>query len=147
MEGLLGDLLAKQMVEAHHRAGTYALIPPPPQSALTGAPKEQGLGPSYSSIHNPSWIVPISIGVGTLLFFMALVIASIFGYEVPAAAKWLASVVIAFGGSLSVGLFGGKAGARGSIQIPGSGQNSFRFYAVGAIASFLILLVLARIVL
>lgn len=145
MEGLLGDLLAKQMVEAHHRAEDSTAAPTSTRSATTGSLRGYDTEAGSSSYDRRSaQKAPILIGVLTLLFFMALLGASLFGFVVPESAKWLASVVIAFGGAMSVGLLGGKAGARGSIQIAETSQGTLNFNLTGAIACFVVLLLLAR---
>jgi hypothetical protein len=81
-------------------------------------------------------------GILTLVFFMAMVVASLFGYNVPANSRFVVVVVLAFGTALSFAFFGGTAAAHGSIPIPFSEQKPIAFSVTGGIAVFIIVLAL-----
>jgi hypothetical protein len=65
----------------------------------------------------PWWIAMAGVIFGgvTLLFFMAVAVAALFGHEVPAESRFLILVVLAFGAAMAAGFFGGKAAAKGMI--------------------------------
>jgi hypothetical protein len=65
----------------------------------------------------PWWIAVAGVIFGgvTLLFFMALAVAALFGHEVPTESRFLVLVVLAFGAAMAAGFLGGKAAAEGKI--------------------------------
>jgi hypothetical protein len=92
----------------------------------------------------PGWfaIAGYIAGVITLLFFMGLVVGSIFNYTVPPGGRFAAVVVLAFGIALSFAFIGGDAAGKGSIPLPFSKKKPFVFSVAGGIAAFVIVLVL-----
>src|SRR5207244_12130948 len=63
----------------------------------------KSLAGDTAEVSIPSW-VPIAgyvAGCGTFLFFMALVVASIFGHQVPHESRFLVGLLVAFGASLT----------------------------------------------
>jgi hypothetical protein len=81
-------------------------------------------------------------GLLTLLFFMAIVVSSLFGHEVPINGRFSVIAVLAFGAALSFAFIGGTAAAHGSIPIPFSEQKPVAFSVTGGIAVFIVVLAL-----
>jgi hypothetical protein len=78
-------------------------------------------------------IVGVVCGIVALLFFMALVFMSAWGRVVPHGEKYLVIIVLALSGSLSAGLIGGNASARGVIQIPFVEESPLTVAFTGAV--------------
>ena len=95
----------------------------------------------------PSWfpIAGYCTGVVTLLFFMALVIASVFDHTVPQGGRFAVIVVLALGAAMSVTFLGGEAAARGDIPIPFSKTRPLAFSATGGISVLIVLLALGYV--
>jgi cytochrome bd-type quinol oxidase subunit 1 len=55
------------------------------------------------------------VGAGTLLFFMILVMLSIFDNQVPCESRFLISIVLALGASFSTALMGGSVALEGRV--------------------------------
>jgi hypothetical protein len=92
----------------------------------------------------PPWfaIAGFIAGVLTLLFFMGLVVASLFSYTVPSGGRFAVVVVLAFGAALSFAFVGGSAAGKGKIPLPFSKKNPLVFSVTGGIAVFVIILTL-----
>lgn len=84
------------------------------------------------------FLTGIAFSCATFLFFVALVLMSIFGYTIPNSSRTLLCVVLAFGAGLSSSLLGGRAVARGDIAIPIIGRNPIYLSITGGIAVFVI---------
>jgi len=93
-----------------------------------------------------NWIVALGGGFGglVLLFFMCLLVLSIFGKQVPCDSRFLVVVVLAFGAALSASFLGGAAAAQGSIPIPFAQTKPVHFSVAGGIAVLLIFLLVGR---
>lgn len=94
----------------------------------------------------PNWVVIAGAVFGglTLLFFMLLIVMSVFGLEVPCDSRFLVVVVIAFGVALSITFLGGAVAARGSVPLPFISRHPFTFSASGGIAAFIVVLTLSN---
>jgi len=92
----------------------------------------------------PSWFpkAGYSTGLLTLLFFMVLVVAGIFGHEVPPHTRMLVVFVVSLGLSLALSFIGGDAAAKGSIPLPFAKQRPIAFTASGGVAVFLVALLI-----
>jgi hypothetical protein len=90
----------------------------------------------------PKWVTVAGAIFGgvSMIFFMALVIASLANYEVPAASRFLVLIVLSFGAALSVGFLGGSAVAHGKIPFPGALKNTIAISTAGGVAVLLILM-------
>ncbi len=76
----------------------------------------------------------------TLLFFMSLLLLSVFGRPVPHDAHFLVTIVLALAGALSACFLGGNASARGVIPIAGTKDHPLRVAVTGGVAVLIILL-------
>jgi hypothetical protein len=84
----------------------------------------------------PKWF-PIAgavFGGCTLLFFMGVVLASIFGHDVSLQGRFIVVIVWAFGTALSSAFLGGYAAAKGSIPFPFVREHPVQFTVGGGIA-------------
>ena len=90
----------------------------------------------------PSWFKTAGFGFGgvTLVFLMALVIASMWGHTVPPESRFLVHLVFALSTSFCAAALGGDAAASGKIPI--FKKNPLAFSATGGIAVLVIVLVL-----
>lgn len=146
MEGLLGDLLAKQMVEALERAAS-------PQRRTMGSSGSVAQASARQTHSERSMRKPdmFSVKLGalfggfTLLFFMLLIILSLQGKSPPGDVRYLVVTVLALSGGLSAAFLGGNASARGSIPFPGAKQHPVRFAFVGAAAVMIVLLIVGKL--
>lgn len=88
----------------------------------------------------PGWVPKAGFisGLVTLLFFMALVIASILGFSIPKTERFLCVIVFSFGLALASSFLGGYAFARGKMPLPFSKDSPIKFYITGGIAVFVI---------
>ena len=93
-----------------------------------------------------AWIIVIGavLGAITLLFFMALVLMSMFGRQVPCDSRYLVVTVVAFGAALSAGFLGGAAAAKGSIPLPFAQDHPLTFSVSGGVGVLVILLILGN---
>lgn len=91
----------------------------------------------------PSWFQPAGfiIGLLTLLFFMGIVGASIFGFVVPDSQRFPVLIVFALGCALSGSFLTGKASASGQLPFFGD-KNPLAISATGGIAILIIVLIL-----
>jgi hypothetical protein len=92
----------------------------------------------------PKWF-PIAGGIfafATLLFFMALVVASTFNHVVPADSRFLVIVVLSVGSALSFSFLGGSAIAKGNIPI--LSKYLFEFTVSGGVAVLVIILIVGN---
>jgi uncharacterized membrane protein len=91
----------------------------------------------------PTWFQAAGFicGVLTLVFFMALVVGSLFGHVIPKESRFLVSIVFALGCALATTFLGGEAAASGKIPI--GKENPLAISATGGIAVLVIVLVLA----
>jgi hypothetical protein len=90
----------------------------------------------------PHWfpVAGFFSGILTLLFFMGLVVAGIFGHNVPSESRFPVVIIMAFGLALDVSFIGGDAAAKG--QIPFFKDSPVVFTVGGGIAAFVIALLL-----
>jgi hypothetical protein len=90
----------------------------------------------------PSWfkVVGFIFGGITLLFLMALVVASMWGHTVPCESRFLVHLLFALSASFCTAALGGEAAASGKIPI--FKKNPMAFSATGGIAVLVIALVL-----
>jgi fido (protein-threonine AMPylation protein) len=147
MEHLLSELLARQMVLALERAeapNTHS----PVERAKRQIDIERNDKPTRRSTEalRASWVPKAGMGFAAvaLLFFMVLVVMSIWGHVVPGEAHYLVVIVLAFSGALSAGFLGGNASARGVIPIPFVNQSPLSVAFSGGIAVFVALLLLGH---
>jgi thiol:disulfide interchange protein len=90
----------------------------------------------------PRWFAKagfISAAV-TVLFLMALVVASVLGHQVPKESRSLVSLIFALGAALAVTFLGGNVAASGKIPI--AEEYPISFSATGGVATLIILLAL-----
>jgi tetratricopeptide (TPR) repeat protein len=92
----------------------------------------------------PQWfpLVGVAFGAITLLFFMGLVIASLFRVEVSLASRFPVVVVLALGAASATTFLGGWAITEGYLPLPYAKDRPLRFSAGGGVAVLLIILVL-----
>lgn len=90
------------------------------------------------------WVVIAGaiLGTITLLFFMGLVLLSVFGKQVPCDSRYLVVTVIALGAALSTGFLGGAAAAKGGIPLPLAREHPLTVSVSGGIGVLVILLAL-----
>jgi hypothetical protein len=96
----------------------------------------------------PGWapVVAGIIGVMTFLFFVALSATSLVYRPLPPAGRFPAEVVLALGGAVSSGLFGGYTAVNGPLPIPFAHNSTpVQISVVGGAAILIILLVLGKI--
>jgi len=146
MEYLLGDLLAKQMVLALQRAEAPNLDQIGRAKKEIESIKKDRHNRTRSSAEALRSTSAFNIGAAsgglTLIFFMGLILLSIFGHPVPKDARFLIVIVLAFSGGLSVGVLGGNASARGTIPLPGANEHPLTVALTGGIAVMVILLII-----
>lgn len=96
----------------------------------------------------PSWapIAGMIFGGLTILFFMALIIASTFGKIVPSSSKLFVLAVLALGVAMTLAFIGGEAAAKGKLPIPYLNHNPVEFSVAGGIAVFVIIFLLGNAV-
>jgi hypothetical protein len=78
-------------------------------------------------------------GALTLVFFMALIVASLFGKVVPSSSKFFVLAVLALGVALALAFIGGEAAARGRLPVPFLNHHPVEFSVAGGVAAFLII--------
>lgn len=90
----------------------------------------------------PKWLQPAGFGFGllTLLFFMVVAGASIFGFVIPNEGKFPILIVFALGAALSASFLTGHAAMSG--QLPFGDKNPIAVSASGGIAVLFIILIL-----
>ena len=89
----------------------------------------------------PSWFQPAGFCTGllTLIFLMAIVVASIFGHEIPPTGRFPFLAVFALGCALSTSFLTGEAAASGKIPFFGN-QHPIAISVTGGIAVLTIIL-------
>jgi hypothetical protein len=94
----------------------------------------------------PKWfpIAGVLFGALTLLFFMALVGASLFKYQVPSDSRFSVVVVLAFGAALSGSFLGGSAAASGNFPLPFAKDHPISFSAGGGVAILVIVFLIGH---
>ncbi|MGA6981474.1 MAG: Fic family protein, partial [Candidatus Sulfotelmatobacter sp.] len=145
MEYLLSDLLAKQMVLALQRAEAPGM-----QDQIQKAKKEIASvrrdNRTRRSVDALSSALTIKwgavFGAVALLFFMGLVLLSVWGHSVPNDARYLVVIVLALSGALSAAFLGGNASARGTIPFPTLNEHPLTVAFTGGIAVLIALLML-----
>jgi Fic family protein len=146
MEYLLSDLLAKQMVlvlERGQAPNLNRIDPTNEYGAISRRNRNSQTRASTGGLHSRRTLIAGSmIGTLALLFFMGLVMLSIFGHSVPKDARFLVVIVLALSGSFAASLLGGNASARGAISLPGAQEHPLRVAITGGIAVLVILLLL-----
>ena len=92
------------------------------------------------------WVIIVGAVLGglTLLFFMALVLLSVFDKQVPCESRFLIVLVLAFGAALASSFLGGSAAVRGKIPIPLAKNHPLEFSAAGGIAVLLLLIFIGK---
>lgn len=78
----------------------------------------------------------------TLLFFMGLVFAAIFGHQVPCGSRFIVVIIFALSAAMAASFLGGSAAARGHIPLGGARAHPVAFGVGGGIAVLLIVTVL-----
>jgi len=112
----------------------------PPEGAELEPPPLDAPGARVDD--RPRWVLILGAvfsGI-TLLFFMLLVLAAVFGYDVPANARFLVVVVLALGAAMSAGFLGGAAAIHGKIQFSPIQDNPIAFSTAGGVAVLIIVL-------
>jgi Fic family protein len=147
MERLLSNLLAKQMVLALERAEAPNLRENVARareeiSKVNAAPRTTRTTEVLRS--NGAFKLGALFGGAALLFFMALVLLSVFGKPVPTEARYLVVIVLALATGLSAGFLGGNASARGNIPLPFAKNHPLAVAFTGGAAVLLGVLVLGR---
>lgn len=146
MEELLRNLLAKQMVFVLERDNGGGV---PPEVAKLSEPNVEAKmikrESKSSRALRSGWSAMIGAVFGgvALLFFMMLVLLSVFGYPVPSDARYLVVIVLSLSGSLSAAFLGGNATARGRIHVPYL-EDPLTIAVTGGIATLIILLILGK---
>jgi hypothetical protein len=94
----------------------------------------------------PGWfpVAGVMFGGLTLLFFMGLAVAGLFGKDIPCSTRFPVLVVIAFGSALAASFLGGSAVAKGRLPFPFTEAHPLQFGVGGGIAMFVIVLVLSH---
>jgi len=112
----------------------------PPEDAELEPPSLDAPGADVGD--RPMWILILgAVFAGlTLLFFMLLVISSVFGYNVPANARFFVIAVLSLGSATSAGFLGGAAVIHGKFRSQVIQKNPIAFSAAGGIAVLLIVL-------
>lgn len=95
----------------------------------------------------PSWfpICGAVFGGISLLFFMILVMLSVFGKEIPSTSKFIVVAVLAISSGLSANFLGGTAAAEGKFKIPYFENSPISFGVTGGIAVLIIVFVLGYV--
>ena len=144
MEGLLKNLLARQMVLALEGAESPSPEPRPKRSGADQAARSQtgsSLPSGKTGGQQFSLRTAAAFGALALVFFMLLSVLAVMGYEVPQTQRFLLVIVLALSGGLSAAFVGGNASARGSIPIHGAQQHPVRFAVSGGVATLILLLI------
>jgi Fic family protein len=145
MEYLLSDLLAKQMVLALQRGDAPSMQDPinRAKKEVASAQKNRGLRRSVEVLGSDFAIKAGAVSGGTaLVFFMGLVLLSLWGRTVPQDARYLVVIVLALSGALSAGFLGGNASVRGVIPLPKFNEHPLSVAFSGGLAVLIGLLVL-----
>jgi Fic family protein len=144
MESLLSDLLARQMVLALQRAEAPNLSQiDHARKEIASVQKDRQNRTTAEALRSASvFKIGLVFGGFTLLFFMALIVLSVFDHTVPSGARFLVVIVLALGGGFSAGVLGGNASARGAIPFPGAKEHPLTIAFTGGIAVLVILLII-----
>jgi hypothetical protein len=146
MEYLLSDLLAKQMVLALQRAEAPNLDHiDRAKKEIASVQKDRGdrTRSSTEALRSPFTVyIGVAFGGLTLIFFMVLILLSVFGHPVPNDSRFLIVIVLALTGGFSAAVLGGNASARGVIPLPFAKQHPLTIAVTGGIAVLVVLLVL-----
>ena len=147
-QGKVNDLLAIVYGEygenSHLRRVFVAYRDLIKQGGRISPPAQMPAGDETRTSAIPGWFsfAGVAFGALTLLFFMGIVIASLFAYEVPASSRFSVVVVLALGSALATSFLGGWAVAEGRIPIPIIQAHPVQFSAGGGIAVLFILVLL-----
>src|SRR5262245_11693155 len=109
--------------------------------------RETGTMPTKpTDVLKQAWVVVVGacVGIATLLFFMGLILLSVYGRQIPCDSRFLVATVVAFGAALSSAFLGGAAAAHGSIPLPLAREHPLGFSVSGGVAVLLLLLVLSN---
>jgi hypothetical protein len=92
----------------------------------------------------PTWVIIAGCLFGglTLVFFMVLVLLSVFGRSVPPDGRFPVVIVLASGSALAVSFLGGAAAASGRLPVPLVKSNPIKFSVTGGVATLIIVLLL-----
>jgi hypothetical protein len=94
----------------------------------------------------PSW-APIAgaiFGGVTLVFFMALVVAGVMGYQIAQGSTFALNAILALGVALAAAFLGGDAAAKGNLPIPLLQDRPVEFAIGGGLAAFVIIFLIAN---
>jgi hypothetical protein len=91
----------------------------------------------------PTWLerAGLYVGIGTLLFFMVIVILSITGYDVSDRGRFALLSVLALGAAFAAAAFTGRAAVSGEIPFL-QNQKPLAVSATGGFAAFILVFVL-----
>ena len=145
MEYLLSDLLAKQMVLALQRGDAPSMQDPinRPRKEVASAQRNRAMRRSVEALGSDFAIKAGAVSGGAaLIFFMGLVLLSVWGRSVPQDARYLVVIVLALSGALSAGFLGGNASVRGVIPFPKFNEHPLTVAFTGGIAVLIGLLLL-----
>jgi hypothetical protein len=87
-------------------------------------------------------LVGVVFGAVALLFLMGLVVAALFGHQVPRESRFLVVAILGLALAFSVSFIGGNAVARGKLPLPFARSHPFEFTVTGGIAAFVIVIAL-----
>lgn len=111
---------------------------------------ENNVTPSNRNSDFPQWAAVAGVVFGglTFLFFMMLLLMSIFDKSLPqtATTKFLVITFLALGVALAFAFIGGDAAAKGRIPVPFFNSNPVEFSVAGGIAVFIIVLLIGNAV-
>lgn len=96
--------------------------------------------------NSPTWVKVVGVcflGLA-VLFFMALIIASLFDLTVPGGSRFLVCIVLALCAGIGSGFLGGSATASGQISTPKLLRDPISFGVTGGIAVLIIVLALCH---
>ena len=88
----------------------------------------------------PDWFPKAGFicGFFTLIFFMGMVIASVFDFSIPKTERYLVITVLSLGLALSSSFLGGYALAQGKLPLPFAKDSPIKFSVAGGFAVFVI---------
>jgi len=145
MEYLLSDLLARQMVLALQRGDAPSMQDPISRARKEIASVQRNRPPRRSvEVLGSDFAIKagaVSGGVA-MIFFMGLVLLSMWGHAVPQDARYLIVIVLALAGALSAGFLGGNASVRGVLPLPKFNEYPLTVAFAGGAAVLIALLVL-----
>lgn len=93
-----------------------------------------------------SWVpkAGLALGTATLIFFMALVVGSVLGYQVPCQSAYLVNIVLSLGAALATAFLAGNASVTGKLPLPVLSDSPLAVSASGGIAVLVAMLMLTQ---